>query len=182
MSGRPVMIENKRIYLKQLAVTDITDAYINWLNDPEVNRFLSVRGGAQDRQMVEKYVASYDGDDNRLLLGIFDKASRKHIGNITFSSINRRSGVGAIGIAIGDKSFWGKGYGSEALQAAVDLAFAVLKLRRVEAGINAENAASISLFNKAGFVEEGRLKEREKFGDRYVDFLWFGLLKDGKRQ
>jgi len=172
----------ERVYLKEFKVDDISEDYVNWLNDPDVNQFLSIRGTIQDIKMVKEYVASFAEKKNKMLLGLFDKNNGKHIGNITFSSIDHKNCVGIIGIAIGDKAYWGKGIATEALNLAVNFAFSVLKLHKLEAGVSANNVPSQKLFAKAGFSQEGLLKEREKFGSNYVDVLVFGLLDYQRRK
>ncbi|MBU1026742.1 MAG: GNAT family N-acetyltransferase [Candidatus Margulisbacteria bacterium] len=156
-------LAGNRIILRRLRVVDVTQRYVDWLNDPEVNRFLSVKDKHQDMDMVKKYVLSYEGENNKLLLGIFDNKNNLHIGNITFSSINQDHGVGVIGIAIGEKDCWGRGYATEALLLVVDFAFAKLKLQRLEAGVSEDNSPSQKLFKKVGFEECERANGKLKF-------------------
>ena len=173
-------LKGERVYLKRFSILDVTQRYVDWLNDPEVNRFLSVRGIPQTIDMVREYVASYEGEKNKLLLGIFDKTNDLHIGNITFTIIQQNGHLGIIGIAIGDKNYWRGGYATEALNLVVNFGFSTLKLHRLEAGMSVENIASQKLFKKAGFKQEGVLKERGKIGDRYVDDFIFGLVRNQK--
>jgi len=170
------VIKGQKVLLRQLKVSDVTQRYVDWLNDPEVNYFLSVRDTHQNMDMVKQYVLSYEGASNKCLLGIFDKQSNLHIGNITFSTVDWKNGTAVTGIAIGDKSYWRGGYATEALSLVVDFSFLKLKLHRLEAGISVNNIPSQKLFKKGGFVQEGILKDREKFGSEYVDVLMVGLL------
>jgi len=171
-------VVGERIIIRPLKVSDVSQRYVDWLNDPEVNRFLDIRGISQNMEMVKNYVLSHQGAINRLLLGIFDSSSKLHIGNVTFSSIDLINNAAYIGIAIGDKVYWGKGYATEALLLAINLAFHKLKLHRLEAGVSIKNLPSQKLFEKVGFKKEGILKERGKFGDIYVDGLIYGLVNE----
>jgi len=171
-----IFIETDRLIIREFAVKDITDKYINWLNDIDVNRYLDVRFFLpQTEESVIDYVKSISASSNILLLGVFCKKTREHIGNITFSSIDRVNHSGTIGIAIGNKFFWGKGYALEALKAVIEYAFTELSLHRLEAGVSVGNKASIKLFEKAGFIAEGIKKESGKFGDNYIDSIVYGI-------
>ena len=172
-----INIANKRIYLKNLEVRDITPEYISWLNDPAVCKFISTYGFRQTYQKVRSYVESFKEKGDRLLLGIFLKANNRHIGNLTFSHIDRKDNFAAIGICIGIKELWGNGYGEEALDCAKKIAFQRLKLNRLEAGALIANTGSVRLFKKCGFKVEGRLREKEIKDGIYHDALIMALLK-----
>lgn len=172
------MISGDRVILRKLKISDITQRYIDWLNDPQVNQFLSVRDNQQNIDKVKNYIHSFKNNKNKLLFGIFEINTKLHIGNITFSSIDWKNEVGVVGIAIGDKNFWGKGFATEALRLAIKYAFAYLKLHRLEAGVNINNIASCKLFERVGFIRDGILKDREKVGDNYVAGIIYGLLNN----
>lgn len=174
---KPLILTGKNISLKEFQVGDITADYINWLNDPEVNRYLESRFVKQTRKTVEAYVRSFAGCNNKRLFGIFDRATGLHVGNISFSDINYRHNYGVIGIAVGRKAFWGKGVGTEALKLLVAYGFKKLKLKRIEAGIYANNPGSIAIFKKAGFKIEAVLRERYQLKNKRIDGLIVGLLR-----
>jgi [ribosomal protein S5]-alanine N-acetyltransferase len=71
----------------------------------------------------------------------------------------------------------GNGYMGEAAIAVIDWGFEAMQLNRIEAGIHPENAPSISLAKKLGFVEEGRLREAGFWSGQFHDLLQFSLLK-----
>jgi [ribosomal protein S5]-alanine N-acetyltransferase len=71
----------------------------------------------------------------------------------------------------------GKGYLNEAATAIVAWGFDAMQLNRVEAAIHPENAPSIALVKKIGFVEEGRAREAGFWGGKFHDLLQFSLLK-----
>ena len=145
-----------------------------------VNRFLAIRETTHDIVSVRNYVSIFEASDNKLLLGVFDSQTGSHIGNVTFSSIDRKNEVGVIGIAIGDKAFRGKGYGTEALALAVEYAFKVLVLHRIDAWVSVNNISSQKLFTRVGFEQEGLLKDRVKFEGGFVDAYIYGLINGPK--
>ena len=54
--GRLPVIKTKRLLLRDIKVEDITDEYVNWLNDPEVNRFLEIRFQRHTRETVTRFI------------------------------------------------------------------------------------------------------------------------------
>ena len=171
-------MQGNNIYLKPFTVEHITDDYIAWLNDSDVNHYLESRFIIQTRETVSNFVKSFAGNKNALLFGIYLKANNLHLGNISFSEINYQHGYGVIGLALGRKSCWGKGYSSEALKMIVTYGFNVLNLRRLEAGIYEDNIGSIKIFEKLGFHREAILRKRGYLQNSYADIFLFGLLKE----
>jgi RimJ/RimL family protein N-acetyltransferase len=83
-----------------------------------------------------------------------------------------------LGIAIGDKAYWGKGYGREAVRLLVDYAFRHRNFRRVWLWVHAANDRAIRAYRAAGFVEEGRLRQHMWSNGRYDDVVYMGILRD----
>ena len=71
---------------------------------------------------------------------------------------------------------WGRGYMGEALSALIDHAFGVLKLRRLEADVDPNNAGSLRILDRMGFQREGLLRERWNVGGEIQDSALLGLL------
>lgn len=71
----------------------------------------------------------------------------------------------------------GHGYMAEALRATLAYGFNQMGLHRIEASVNPENARSITVLNKLGFVLEGRLREAGFWADQYHDLLQYSLLR-----
>jgi RimJ/RimL family protein N-acetyltransferase len=83
-----------------------------------------------------------------------------------------------LGISIGERDYWGKGYGSEAVRLAVQYAFLELNLRRVSLGLHAYNERALKAYEKVGFKLEGCMRgEGLRDGVRY-DSLWMGILRE----
>lgn len=88
---------------------------------------------------------------------------------------DRRPGVSEIGYLIG-RSLWGQGYGREAVTAVLDHGFACPGQRRVYADVDPENAPSIRLLERLGFVLEGHLREEWETHIGVRDTILYGLL------
>lgn len=133
----------------------VTPAYVEWLNDPEINRFLESRFVVQDLTGVRAFVATQLADPKTLFLGIRSVALGRHVGNIKLGPIDRQHGLGEIGIMIGDRSAWGQGIGAAAIQVVAGIAQHELGLRKLTAGCYGSNVGSARAFLKAGFDIEG---------------------------
>lgn len=168
--------EGERIYLKQLLPQDVTEEYVGWLNDPEINQFLELRFEKQTLESVKDYVDKLSKDPSNLMFGIFLKENDKHIGNIKIGSINNLHKFAEIGFLIGDREMWGKGYASEAIKLASDYGFQKLKLHKIYAGCYSNNMGSAKALQKAGFEIEGVRKKMFLCGNEYVDDILLGKL------
>ena len=83
-----------------------------------------------------------------------------------------------LGIGIGDKDYWGRGYGREVVGLLLLYAFRLRNLRRVWLEVHALNERGIRAYSSCGFVEEGRMREHIWLGGRYVDNVIMGVLRE----
>ena len=133
----------------------VEQAYVEWLNDPEVNRYLESRFTEQTLAGARLFAATMRAHDDVLFLGIRDERLGRHVGNIKLGPIDRRHGLGEIGLMIGDRAAWGTGVGSAVIAMMADIAGRRLGLRKLTAGCYASNLGSRRAFEKAGFHVEG---------------------------
>jgi RimJ/RimL family protein N-acetyltransferase len=110
-------------------------------------------------------------------MAIILKDQDRHIGNIKIHRIDWFNRCAELSLVIGEKAFWGKGYGAEAIKLAVDYSFNTLNLHRISACVYANNLGSINAFKKADFVEEGRRKSCRFFKGAYVDEDLLGVIR-----
>jgi [ribosomal protein S5]-alanine N-acetyltransferase len=74
-------------------------------------------------------------------------------------------------------AYWGQGMMTEALTAVLRYTFTLMALNRVEAYVVPQNAPSIALLQKLGFVNEGLMREYGYWGQTFHDLYLFALLK-----
>ncbi len=155
-------------------------AYINWLNDKEVTQYL----GRDDMQNVKEddamiYYESLKSNKLVYFYAIYDNKSDTFIGTCKITLLAAsgiKEGICDLGIMIGNKQFWGKGYGSEAIKIVSNICFYKLNVRKITAGCYANNIAMIKAFQNNGFKIEGRLKKQLKHDSTYVDHILFGCF------
>jgi len=159
-----------------LSEADASDAYLTWLSDPEVNRYLEVRFSPprSRAELVDFIIASHTSTDT-LLLGMISKAHGGHIGNIKLGPINFCHHRADIGLVIGMASEWGKGLAREAITALALFAFRNLGLRKVTAGCYGANLGSYRAFIAAGFHEEARLAAHWSSGGEVDDAILLAI-------
>ncbi len=137
-------------YLLPLQADDVTMAYVDGLNDPEVHRYMEApRKRRQTLEDVRGYVAANAADPQAILFGLYVGEILR--GTVRLHDVNFSRGIATVGIALFDRRVWGQGLGSAALAAVARYATGKLGLTRLEAGIIVANKGSILAFEKAGF-------------------------------
>ena len=125
-----IRIETKRLILRNLKVEDVSEEYVNWLNDPDINRYISTANTIQTNDSCIAYVESFKGRNDVALVGIFLKDENIHIGNLTLSPpIDWHNKRASVGITIGRKEYQGMGYAEEGLNAIKEYCFNSLKFK-----------------------------------------------------
>src|SRR5712664_2105853 len=176
------MLTGKRILLRAPEREDLK-SFHKWQNDEEL-MMLSRSQPDQVKSMVSveaKLEKDLKGEDAEVRRYMIEERSRgKAIGwcSIRFHAWARRYTNADLGLCIGEKDKWGKGYGTEVTQLLLREAFEQLNLHKVGWWTFAENKASIALAKKFGFKEEGRLRDQNFFNNQFHDSVILGLLKD----
>jgi len=148
-------IRTARLSLRSMAESDVTDVYLGWMTDPEVNRYLETRFMAPSAEGLREYVREMRGSANSWFFGIFLADDGRHVGNIKLGPVSSVHDSAPIGLVIGDRSVWGQGVATEAIGAIAEWAFSELGLAKVYAGSYAVNRGSVNAFLRNGFEIEG---------------------------
>jgi ribosomal-protein-alanine N-acetyltransferase len=125
-----------------------------------------LRRYAEDQRADQAYAfLIYRNDDDAL------------VGGITLANIRRGvAQAGSLGYWVG-AAFARRGYMTQAVRALVPFAFGTLRLHRIEAACIPDNAASIGLLEKTGFVREGYAREYLCINGLWQDHLLYARLK-----
>ncbi len=172
------VLEGERIYLREVRLSDVNANYHRWMNDSDVIRYLECRFSPNSIYAIKDFVEKIIKDRDNIFLAIMLKDGDRHIGNIKIGPINRIHRFADVGLLIGEKDCWGKGYATEALRLVANYAFKTLKLHRLTAGCYDRNKGSEKAFKKAGFAVEGIRKKHCYCDGKYVDTIMLGLLND----
>lgn len=170
-------LEGDRLYLREVRPQDVSENYYHWMNDPEVTSYLESRFYPNSAEKIQEYVIDRLGDRDNIFLGTILKEGDRHIGNIKLGPINWIHRYAEIGLLIGEKDCWGKGYATEAIKLVVDYAFGELNLHKLTAGCYAPNKGSLKAFQKVGFVIEGVRSQQFYWKGQYIDAILLGMVK-----
>lgn len=158
----------RRVRLRAFGAADISNAYIGWLNDPEVVRYSNQRFLRHNRSSCERYRASFAGTDN-LFYSV--QLSGRAIGTLTaYRSVQH--GTADIGILMGERSVWGQGLGLDAFKTLADWLASRPGMRKLTAGMLACNEGMVRVAERAGFEVEAVRRAQEVVQGRAVDMLY----------
>lgn len=171
MSGA-IHLEGAKVMLDSFTAADIGDAYIGWLNDPEVVRFSNQRFRTHSAESCRAYLASFAGSEN-LFLAIRRRDDGVHIGTMTaYRSIPH--GTADIGIMVGERSCWGGGYGQDAWDTLLAWLLGRGDVRKVTAGTLACNTGMVRLMERSGMTLEGTRRAQELVEGEPQDIVLYG--------
>lgn len=148
-----------------------------WFNDPDVIQHLTVRypfSHATEKRYLEAHSQpTYDVCD----FAVDRKDTGKMIGGASLGSTSPENRSAILGIALGDKSCWDKGFGTDTMRAICRFGFETMNLHRIELEVYAPNVRARTVYERVGFQVEGcRRQANYKFG-QYQDVIVMGLLE-----
>lgn len=151
-----------------------------WFNDREVVRSL-IHMRPMSFSQEASFIAAHDSQAGDVLLGIMCRADDRLVGCTGLHQIEVVDRRATLGLVIGDRREWGKGYGSDAAKLMIEYAFQTLNLRRVELRVYEYNVRAIRIYERLGFKHEGRMRESKWSEGRYWDTLFMSILRDEPR-
>ena len=172
------MLIGQKVILRPVKRSDITN-FLKWFNDPEVIQYLFFYLPMTE-MAEEKYVeglANNAGTDVNFVIEAIEQNGNKAIGSISLNGIHPKDHLATFGIAIGEKDYWNKGYGTEACRLIINYGFEQLNLHRISSTAYSFNERSIRMHLSVGFKEEGRQREAAFKNGKYCDKVVFGLLR-----
>jgi RimJ/RimL family protein N-acetyltransferase len=175
VSQKPIFLLGRRVNLRPFSKDDIP-ALTRWINDPEVREFVSSTFPQTEKQ-EEEWFNKLGSDDKNIVLGIETKEGML-IGIMGIHRIEWVSRVATTGAIIGEKDYWGQGYGTDAKMILLDYAFNSLNLRRICSGVLAYNQRSLRYSLHCGYKIEGRKRKHFFKKGKYWDLIELGLLRE----
>ena len=163
------MFEGEKVRLRPIERDDLP-TYVRWFGDPDVRRGLAIYlpfSLAQEERWFEGVLERLERQSD--VLPAIETADGVHIGNVGIGGIDWKDRHAELGIAIGEKTYWDQGYGTDAVRTLLRVAFGEMNLHRVSLRVNADNARAIRCYQKAGFRREGTNREVVYRDGAYVD-------------
>jgi RimJ/RimL family protein N-acetyltransferase len=179
------MIIGERVRFRGVERGDLP-TFVKWLNDPEVRQGILIHHPFSQAEEENWYDGMIKHPVDEHVMGIEARepdteTGEEHwklIGSLGFTEIDWRNRSSEFGILIGDKTFWNRGYGTEAVRLLVKHGFNTLNLHRIFLKVFENNPSAIRAYEKAGFTHEGRLRQAEFKDGKYIDVLLMSILKD----
>jgi len=171
-------IRGERVYLRPAERDDIP-LFVHWLNDAETASYLSMRAPmsiAAEQEWYDKLLVDQGKSRWHFVMCRLD--SGQAIGTIGLFELDQVNGSAGMGIVVGEKTLWGKGYGTDSLNALLDFAFGELRLERVWLEVNDDNLRGKRSYEKCGFKFEGTQRHAMYRDGRYRDIDVMSILRD----
>ncbi len=152
--------------------------FLRWFNDPDVRYWLNMSDGPElTLESEREWYEEMRGDPARVVWCIETEEGRP-IGNLGLHAIDETQGRATLGISIGEKGQWGRGYGTEAIRQALRYGFEELALRRIDLQVDEDNLRGIRSYEKCGFVREGLLRAHRLRRGRPVNAVVMAILRE----
>lgn len=171
------MLFGERIRLRAIEREDIP-TFVRWFNDPEVRQYLLMYEPMSHAKEERWFESRLDARDD-FLLAIEAQTGDAwiHIGNAGLHRIDWKNRTAIFGIALGEKAYWGQGYGTDATRTMLRFAFGELNLHRVELEVYDFNPRAMRCYEKAGFRHEGTRRQALFRDGRYWDVHTMAVLQ-----
>jgi RimJ/RimL family protein N-acetyltransferase len=156
-------------------------AQVRWQRDSEFHRLIDgepalLNSEKRLKEWAEKQVET-GFESDRYYFSVRTLAEEKYIGflGLRVDLIHRTAWVG---LGIGEREFWSKGYGTDMMKLCLQYAFMELNLARVSLGLHEYNPRALRSYEKCGFRLEGRTRKDVMREGRRTDTLWMGILRE----
>lgn len=171
-------LQSERLKLRPLNLNTDPAIIHSWVNDNEVTRFMFTGTKPTTLEQLQAQLqADLDSGKNVIFMAE-DKASSKAIAIVGLYEIHPTARKAEFRILIGEKEFWGQGLGTELTEMLTYYGFNRLNLHRVYLGYTSGNPAAGRAYEKAGYQNEGTLKEDIYRNGEYYDSIRMGMLRD----
>jgi len=172
------IISGDLVFLRASERSDVP-TFVRWFNDADVLHNLAMRAPMSEAAEVSWYdrmLAAQGTTDYHFVICL--RADSRPIGTIGLHGLDLVNGNAELGIAIGEKAEWGKGYGTDATRAICDFGFGELRLERISLYHYDGNERGRRTYEKAGFAHEGTLRHAHFAGGEHHDVHLMSILRE----
>jgi RimJ/RimL family protein N-acetyltransferase len=169
-------MQGKLVRLRAYEKSDV-EALMRWFTDEEVTDLLGPVETPMTRAHQERAIERATAPDSPEKAFLIETIEGQAIGDCGLRNFNWRNRHAELFITIGEKSFWGRGCGTDAVRLLLRLAFDKLNLHSVWLTTLATNARAIRCYEKCGFKRQGLFRENSYVRGRYVDVVPMGILR-----
>ncbi|WP_299530268.1 GNAT family N-acetyltransferase [uncultured Streptomyces sp.] len=165
----------ERVALRAMGPGD-AEALWRWNHDPEVMRWMDDTYAQTPEQVRERLTERPRNAYGDLLFGVETLDDGVLVGLVALHGAEPEKGIATLDIYLGEKTCWGQGLATDAMRTACRYAFEDMRLHKVTLTVVTENHAARKVYEKVGFVEEGRLRKVFRRDGAWYDMFTMGLL------
>ncbi|OHB19961.1 MAG: hypothetical protein A2666_02310 [Parcubacteria group bacterium RIFCSPHIGHO2_01_FULL_47_10b] len=171
--NRP-LVRGERIYLRRLHSLDKNQRYLDWLNNPEVQKYTRFHARTVTIDELDNFLqlVKFTHDVHCAIIVLADN---QHIGNIALNSLDEFNKKAHVSVMIGEQSAWSEGYVEEAVRLISQLAFDTLGLHRLWA--ETPHPKFNEVLERLGWMHESYAREAFNIDGRFVDHSRWALLE-----
>lgn len=168
----------EQIYLRPMTEED-TDLVVAWRNKPDVrSNFIYQADFTREGHLYWLHEVVEKGRACQMI--ICDKEKDIPLGSVYIRDIDHIHHKGEYGIFLGEEAARGRGIGTEAAKLMIQYGFEQLGLHRIYLRALAGNRQAIRSYEKAGFLQEGYLKDDVCIHGKFVDIVWMAIVNKEK--
>ena len=177
IGGHEAILVGDRVALRPHTAATLP-ALKRWYADPELVRLARHRNQPLSGEEVERLVRERFATAQMLAFALYERvgADEQLIGSCTLANLDIENGAATFHLMIGEPAARGRGLGSEATKLVTRFAFEALGLHRISLTLFAFNEAALRCYAKAGFSEEGRMRDAITRDGRRWDEIQMGIL------
>ncbi len=171
----------QKCYLSPTCLED-AEKWAAWDNDPEVaiplgDEAYTLNSLEAERESIAGILKNYD-----TVFTILDLATDEVIGRGMLFNIHRIDHCAMLGIVIGEKAYWNRGYGQDATRLLLEYGFNSLNMENIMLGVFSFNERAIACYRKVGFHEIGRRRQSRIIAGKKYDVIFMDMLAEEFRK
>jgi len=167
---KKIRLTEGKILIRPLKKKDLPQT-MAWLKDPEVNKFLAATYADLDLKKEQDWLREMNNSLADFIFAIEDKKNKRYIGNCALHRVDLKNRECEFGIVIGEKDYWGKEFGTDAINGIAKIAFKKLSLLKIKLSVYEYNKRAISAYKKCGFEVREILAHNHLFEGFYRDTI-----------
>ena len=169
-----MFIKGNKVLLRAVELDDAS-VLRQMINDEEIEKMMWGYSFPVAEHQQIKWIENLSNEKSvfRAMIDVDGMA----IGTVILSDIDMRNGTAEIHIKLAQTSERGKGYGTDAVSALVAYSFDELRLNCIYCRVKEDNISSQKMFEKCGFVKEGRLRSRVFHDGKFADFFEYSVIR-----
>ena len=177
MENNAVLLYGKKVALCPPDKSKHLENALKWMNDPEITQYTTTYLPVT-RDFEEEWFNNLGKDREKNVVFAIETHDGKHIGFTGIHNINWHDRTAVVGAIIGDKEYWGKGYGTDSMMVLLSFAFLTLNLRKIWASVLGFNKRSLAHALKCGFRKTGVLKRQRYKNGKYFDEVIIDVFRE----